>query len=113
MILLICNTVIKYTPTLSIFHEYYGPDNVTVTVEWTQQEGATYDVRISPLAPVLVTNGDTSHQIIVLYNTEYNLTVVAVTVCGNVTTSRTLNYGEISLTINNFMLSACVTYMLI
>ena len=85
---------------MSLLNPHYGSDNVTVTVKWTQQEGAMYNIRISPLAPVLITNGSTSGQIMVLYNKEYNLTVVAVTTCGNATTSMRLNYGELSIPVS-------------
>ena len=34
-----------YIPTLSIVLEEYGADNVSVTVEWAQLEGAVYNVR--------------------------------------------------------------------
>ena len=78
---------------MSILEQHYEPDNVTVTVEWTQQMGAMYDVKISPLVPIIIT-GNTSRQLMVLYNTEYNLSVVAITHCGNATDLITLNYGE-------------------
>ena len=78
---------------MSILDQHYEPDNVTVTVEWTQQLGAMYNVKISPLAPVII-NGSSSRQLIVLYNTEYNLSVVAITHCLNATDLITLHYGE-------------------
>ena len=78
---------------LSITEENYEHNNVTVTVEWAQQVGATYDVKLSPSVPLIV-NGSSSYQMTVSYNMEYSLSVVAVTPCINATASITLNYGE-------------------
>ena len=77
--------------------EYYDVENVTVTVEWVQQVGALlYNVRISPMDQVLVINESTlSVQLVLEYNTEYDLSVVAILPCGaNATASITLYYGE-------------------
>ena len=81
---------------LSILDRSYDLYNITVTVEWTHQDGVMYyDVKISPLAPTII-NGSASERLMALlmYNTEYNLSVVAVTPCGNAIASVTLNYGE-------------------
>ena len=87
-------TVDLYTPKLSIVSEEYRADNVTVTVEWAQRAGVSYyTARLSPLAPSLF-SGSTSHQQILLYNTVYILSVVAVTPCGNATALIGLHYGE-------------------
>ena len=86
-------TVGLYTPRLSIVSEEYRADNVTVNVEWAQQAGVSYyTARLSPLAPSLF-SGSTSHQQILLYNIVYNLSVVAVTPCGNATAFIRLHYG--------------------
>ena len=71
---------------------------MTVTVEWTQQVGANYTVKVSPLAPIMFP-GSASQQltIIISYNTEYNLSVVAAIPCGNVSASITLNHGEVNM----------------
>ena len=69
-------------------------DNITVTVEWVQQAGALYNTNILPVAPSMF-NKNTSLQLTLQYNTdsEYNLSVVAITLCGiNATASITLNY---------------------
>ena len=98
----ICNLiiiVIHYTPTLSILEEY-SADNVTVTVEWPQQVGAAYITRVLP--PVLMMfNENTSLQLLLEYNTEYNLSMVVVTPCGNATISIILNYGWEDIHIHN------------
>ena len=53
---------------------------MSVTVEWAQQVGATYTVRVLPLAPIMFI-GSTSRQLIISYNTEYNLSVEATAPC--------------------------------
>ena len=88
---------IQHTPVLSISEEYQA-DNVTVTVIWAPAElmdDITFATKVSPLVPI-ISIGSTSRQLIISYNTEYNLSVVAVAPCGNATASRILNYGEIS-----------------
>ena len=74
--------------------EEFSVNNVTVTVEWTQQVGAVYNTTVSPpvLVPVIF-NGGSNLQLLLEYNTEYSLSVIVVTPCGNVTTFTTLNYG--------------------
>ena len=49
------NSVDQYIPTLHhrALEEYYSADNVTVTVEWTQQLRAVYDASVLPLAPLM------------------------------------------------------------
>ena len=87
---------------LSILDRSYDLYNITVTVEWTHQDGVMdYDVKISPLAPKITINGSASRRLMVLliYNTEYNLSVVAVAPCGNAIASVTLNYGETKLSL--------------
>ena len=91
---------IQHTPVLSVSEEYQA-DNVTVTIMWAPAElmdDITFSTKVSPLVPIIPT-GSTSRQLIILYNAEYNLSVVAVTPCGNVTTSVTLNYGEAKLVV--------------
>ena len=84
-----------YTPILRVFSEEYSADNITVTVEWTQQVYATYNVTVVPLVPIVFT-GSTRCQLTIPYNTEYNLTVEAAAPCrANTTALIRLNYGEI------------------
>ena len=92
-------TVDLYTPKVGIISEDFVADNVIVAVEWTQHVGiTTYITRISPLArPTLSTSTPglrNSRLLILSYNTIYNLTVVAVTPCGNTTAYIELKYGE-------------------
>ena len=85
---------IQYVPLLSI-SEVYSANDVTVTVEWAQQVGAVYNVRVSPPVPLMVT-GSTSRQLTISYNTKYILRVEAVPPCrvdATASTNLTLNYG--------------------
>jgi hypothetical protein len=93
---LFCNLVIgiQYTPVLNVSEEYYRADNVTVTILWAPIDNITFSTQVSPLAPIMTT-GSTSRQLIISYNTEYNLSVVATTPCGNFIASITLSYGEV------------------
>ena len=96
---LICYAVDLYTPKVGIISEDFGADIVTVTVEWAQHVGITmYITRISPLTrPTLSTSTpglNNSRLLILSYNTSYNLSVVAVTPCGNATAYIELKYGE-------------------
>ena len=78
-------------------------DNITVTVEWTQQvvSGITYTPRVSP--PPLIINESSLLLLVLKYNTEYNLSVVANSSCGVTATAiKTLYYGE---TLSNNIIS--------
>ena len=90
----------KYTRMLRISEDYQA-DNVTVTVKWDPAQQMdniitliTTTVTVSPLVPIIPT-GNTSRELVISYNTEYNLSVVAVTACGNAAATKKLNYGEI------------------
>ena len=85
-----------HAPTLSISEDYHGIDNITVTVNWTQQAaiGVRYSVNLTPWVPLMHIGG-TSYQLTIPYNTEYNFRVVATAPCRpNITSFITLYYGE-------------------
>ena len=90
---------LQYTPTLNISEKHYEADNITVTVQWVQQDSVTYAIHVFPLVPIVVT-ASASHQLTIPYNTEYNLSVEAVTPCRpNATASIGLKYGMVYYTI--------------
>ena len=71
-----------------------------MTVEWPQQVGVVYSVTVLPWVPTIVT-GNTSRQLTISYNSEYNVTVEAII---NIASCRfsvsdfiILNYGEVCL----------------
>ena len=72
--------------------EEFLVNNVTVAVEWARQVGAVYFITVLPPVPV-ISSGSSNLQLLLEYNTEYNLSVIVVTPCGNVTTFAALNYG--------------------
>ena len=75
--------------------EEYRADNITVLVEWTHQGGESYNVTTVPMVPMIYT-GRTSVQLLVSYNTEYNVSLEAATVCQRVAVSHIqLFYGEL------------------
>ena len=74
--------------------EEYRADSIAVIIEWTQQEGVSYNITIVPTAPMVYT-GSTSVQVIVSYNTEYNVSLEASAVCQSIVSSNiSLFYGE-------------------
>ena len=81
---------------MSISEKQYEADNVTVTVEWTQQQGVTYIVKVSPFVPKTNLTESARYQLTIPYNSTYNLSVVAATPCrSNATAFITLHYGEV------------------
>ena len=82
------------TPTLSIVSENFTADNVTVTVEWTQQVGAMHNTTVTLLPPASsLFTGSNGQNLTLLYNTGYNFSVVAFTRCESATASIVLNYS--------------------
>ena len=78
--------------------EEFGTENVTVTLEWLDLDSriVSYDVSIIPPSiSMMWLTGNTSVQLLLLYNTPYYLSVNAI-LCGQ--TSETaitrLSYGE-------------------
>jgi hypothetical protein len=79
----------------------FGTDNFTVTLEWSQFSGETYSVASVPESVHVRFTTNTSVQLVLLYNTQYNVIVTA-TLCGyrNATTNLIIYYGN-NHTINN------------
>ena len=76
--------------------EEFGADNVTVTVEWTQEEGVTYQIIIVPQIPINFT-GESSIQLILPYNANYNLSVKSALPCQHQAQGHVqLFYGELN-----------------
>ena len=72
----------------------FGRDNFTVTLEWPQCNHETYSIAVvpEPLHATIITN--TSVQLTMLYNTQYNVNITA-TLCGSRnTTNITIYYSE-------------------
>ena len=83
------------TSTMNI-SERFEANSVIVTLEWTTKHGVTYNVNVDPQVTVNHT-GSNSAQLVVPFNTKYNVSVVA-SLCGtNKTTFSLLNYGKLHL----------------
>ena len=66
--------------------EHLEANNITVNVEWSTEQGVIY---------ILNYTERHSAQLVVPYNTKYNVSVIA-SLCGyNRTTFNLLNYGEL------------------
>ena len=81
----------------------FGNDKVTVTLEWSQFSGETYTVTAIPESVHMSFIMSTSVQLVLLYNTEYNV-MVAATLCGhrNATTNLMIYYGNNTTTNDAF-----------
>jgi hypothetical protein len=85
---------LQYALTLHTFEEY-SANNVTVTVEWIQQVGAVYNSSVLPPAPLEFIESSIV-QLVLEYNTAYNLSVTMDVAPCDVSTETfiALNYGE-------------------
>ena len=73
--------------------EQLGLDRVTVNLEWTHKNGVSYNVSVNPQVAVNYA-GRNRAQLFVLYDTEYNVSVIA-SLCGrNSITFRVINLGK-------------------
>ena len=72
----------------------YRADSIAVIIEWTQWKGVSYNITIVPMVPMIYT-GSISVQLTVSYNTKYNVSLEASTVCQSIGSSKiTLFYGK-------------------
>ena len=68
-------------------------DNVLVMLDWAPVDGVSYNVTTCPSVPV-VFNENTIIQLMLHYNTQYNVSIL-VSLCGqSLTVNRDLNFGE-------------------
>ena len=77
---LVC-TEYPNSPQVQRTVETSNKNNATVTLEWMQEAGVSYNVTVNPNPLEIKLNGTTSW-VTILYNTSYDTTVVA-TLCGN------------------------------
>jgi hypothetical protein len=79
----------------------FGKDNVTVTLEWSQFSDETYSVASVPEPEHMSFTMSTSAQLVLLYDTEYNVTVTA-TLCGHRNAANLMiYYGNTIINISN------------
>ena len=76
-------------------HESLGNDDVTLTLMLRRAAGVSYTIITIPRAQILYSNVNASARLLLSYNTEYNVGIVA-SVCGCCNESKviTLKYGE-------------------
>ena len=72
---------------------HFGNDNFKVALEWPQFIGETYTVATVPEAVHARFTTNTSVQLVMLYNTQYNVSITA-TLCGHRSAITTIHYGN-------------------
>ena len=82
------------SPNVRVSQEQFQQTNISVTIEWAAEEGISYTINVNPNVTINVTERNYT-ELVVSYDTEYNVSVIA-SLCGtNKTTFTTLHYGEI------------------
>ena len=82
---------------MSISREFEA-DRVRVTLEWTHKNGVSYAIRVDPEVNVSY-SWRKSAQLVLPYNSKYNISVVA-SLCGNSSAAFIIiNYGKLMLKI--------------
>ena len=77
---------------MNIF-QWFETNGITVILEWTYKNGASYSVNVDPEVDVDYT-GQSSAQLSLSYDIKYNISVTA-SLCGrNSTSFRTLNHSK-------------------
>ena len=79
---------------------YIGNDSYTVTLEWPQFSGETYDVVTVPEAVQTRLTGNTSVQLMMLYDILYSVNVTAILCENRNTTNYTLYYNGMKVHMN-------------
>ena len=91
------------TVEVTVRSEQFKNESVVVTLEWTVVNGAFMGLSVVPMAAT-VNLGPSSRQLMLSYNTSYNVTVVA-RLCGQYSShSIELHYGELLYTVFIFHL---------
>ena len=69
-------------------------NSVTVTLQWSQEAGAVYNVNISPLTEFtnITDNNSIVINLTISYNIQYNVSITS-NLC-DITTTRVLKYGK-------------------
>ena len=73
----------------------FGTNSITVTLEWTHIHGESYSVSVDPVVNVNYMERNSQAKLVVMYDTKYNISVVA-SLCGaNRTTFIIVNQGKL------------------
>ena len=88
------------TPNVNIC-AHFEMESVTVVLLWTHKNGVSYSVSVDRQVAVNYT-GRNGAQLVVSYNTKYNVSVIA-SLCGrNSTNFSAINYGKLNLRQKHF-----------
>ena len=83
-------------PRIISLSEEHRTNNVSVTMEWISEEGVQYIISVTPSASITVI-GSIIVELLLLYNTEYNVSMEAAAACQRIAPSNVrLFYGELS-----------------
>ena len=89
--------ILKVTPNVNV-SELFGTSSITVTLEWAHKNGVSYGISADPPVAVNYT-GKSSAQLVVSYNTKYNISVVA-SLCGRSSTIfHVIIHGKLDMTV--------------
>jgi hypothetical protein len=93
-VILMVNCSESEIDNVTMVNQRLRSDDVIITHQWPQEDGAVYNHNISPEIPhALLTNATTvTINLTISYNIQYNVSIVS-SLCG-VTTTRVLNYGK-------------------
>lgn len=81
------------TPHVNASKEF-GPNTITVTLEWTHINGVSYIIDVDPIVAVNYTGRNTAKLVMMYDNKYYNVSVIA-SLCGtNRSTTFTINQGN-------------------
>ena len=82
-----------FPTTIEVESEEFQSENVTITLKWAQGDNEFYNVAVVPHMPVQYT-GSTTLELTLLYNIQYNMSIVAFLCEYNTTDIIELLYGK-------------------
>ena len=80
------------TPLVNASKEF-GPNTITVTLEWTCINGVSYIIDVDPMVAVNYTGRNTA-KLVMMYDNKYNIGVIALLCRTNRSTMITINQGS-------------------
>ena len=94
------------TPHVNAAKEF-GPNAITVTLEWTHINGVSCIIDVDPMVAVNYTGRNTA-KLVMMYDNKYNVSVIA-SLCGtNRTTMITINQGKLIEKLLWYKCDACL-----
>ena len=80
------------TPLVNASKEF-GPNTITVTLEWIRINGVSYIIDVDPMVAVNYTGRNTA-KLVMMYDNKYNIGVIALLCRTNRSTMITINQGS-------------------